>query len=653
VVRIRIADPQIETIFLSDNLPRLRQHGSEGPLMRLPRPFPAFALATLACNACLAQQATAPGAQTTPAPTSSDAVLQAQATMVISDVVVTEKGKAIHGIDSKRFHVFEDGHEQALTFIEEHAPAAAGAASGFHPVPAGPNMVSNFPDTPPASAVNVLLLDGLNTPLVNQMQVRQHMLKYMDEIAPATQMAIFTLGSELRLVQGFTSNVGDLTAALKGHRSTPQPSSLVDPQADADMNSAVNDLAGMGANSDALGALQQFEAEATAIETDIRVRMTLDAMQQLARYLSAVPGRKNLIWFSGSFPLTIDPDPSLQEPSEAMRTYYEDLRETSLMLAAARVAVYPVDARGLLIPPSADASRSQTSRSVVSGSGLPSTGRGGGRSRGGGGRSNGSGTIPNPGADEANFLKQTAAEHASMQEIAEATGGKGYLNSNGLKEAVADAVENGASYYTLGYVPDRRNFHGEFRRIKVRIDNADYQLAYRAGYYADPPGKAASHNLGQTSRIVATTMHGAPPSTEVLFKARVLPSTDPAFEDAAFSPGPVGEMAATLKQPVTRYVVDFAINPHDIEFTAGDDGSHTAKIELVLLGYDSDGKRVNYLDRGFSLTLNSERFAQTEAHGIPLRMELSLPSGRGFLRIAVQDLTTGRCGSVETPLVAK
>ena len=90
-----------------------------------------------------------------------------------------------------------------------------------------------------------------------------------------------------------------------------------------------------------------------------------------------------------------------------------------------------------------------------------------------------------------------------------------------------------------------------------------------------------------------------------------------------------------------------------IEFTAADDGTQTAKMELVLLGYDSDGKRINYLDRGFSLTLNRDRFAFAESHGIPLRMELSMPSGRGFLRVAVQDLTTGRCGSVEARLVVQ
>ena len=38
------------------------------------------------------------------------------------------------------------------------------------------------------------------------------------------------------------------------------------------------------------------------MQANQRVGMTLQALQILARYLAAVPGRKNLIWFSSAFP---------------------------------------------------------------------------------------------------------------------------------------------------------------------------------------------------------------------------------------------------------------------------------------------------------------------------------------------------------------
>ena len=54
--------------------------------------------------------------------------------------------------------------------------------------------------------------------------------------------------------------------------------------------------------ADMAAGLQQFEDEQSFFETNERTVMTLDALQQIARYLSGVPGRKNLIWFVGSIP---------------------------------------------------------------------------------------------------------------------------------------------------------------------------------------------------------------------------------------------------------------------------------------------------------------------------------------------------------------
>ncbi len=51
-----------------------------------------------------------------------------------------------------------------------------------------------------------------------------------------------------------------------------------------------------------------MSAQIALFQTASRVSMTLEAMQQLARYLADIPGRKNVIWLSGSFPAGIVPD---------------------------------------------------------------------------------------------------------------------------------------------------------------------------------------------------------------------------------------------------------------------------------------------------------------------------------------------------------
>ena len=67
---------------------------------------------------------------------------------------------------------------------------------------------------------------------------------------------------------------------------------------------------------------------------EVRSQDTLDALTQVARALAVVPGRKNLIWISGGFPFD-----SL--------TNGDRLQRVSALLAATRIAVYPVDLRGM------------------------------------------------------------------------------------------------------------------------------------------------------------------------------------------------------------------------------------------------------------------------------------------------------------------
>ena len=54
--------------------------------------------------------------------------------------------------------------------------------------------------------------------------------------------------------------------------------------------------------------VNRFEALQTSFQQDMREQYTLNAFDTLARYLVGIPGRKNVIWFSGSFPLDVEPN---------------------------------------------------------------------------------------------------------------------------------------------------------------------------------------------------------------------------------------------------------------------------------------------------------------------------------------------------------
>jgi VWFA-related protein len=573
-------------------------------------------------------------------------VLRANANLVLVDVVVTDHGNSVHGLDRIRFHILEDGREQPIASFDEHKPAPAAAPSPQPALP--PHTYTNLLAYPQASAVNVLLLDALNTPMPHQMDVRHKMLDYLGKLQPGTPLAIFTLASRLRLVEGFTTDPAELTKALQSQRAAPQTSVVLDPQSDQALDSALGAMAAMtsgmsqltAAGTSALTSMQQFQADIATFQTDLRVKMTLEAMQQLARYLSAIPGRKNVVWFSGSFPLALDPDDAMQDPFEAMRNYSDEIRDTAELLSAARVAVYPVDARGLMTPPTLDASYTPSTNLVGA---TTSGNRSGSRRRV-------TGNNPSTPNDDLNAIKQLMQEQAAMQQIAQQTGGHEYLNTNGLKEAVAGAVENGSSYYTIGYVPAAGPLDGQFRKIEVRLENSSLNLAYRHGYYADPPDRLLEHAPGQTSLIVAATMHGAPPSTQIVFQARVLPADDPLLKGATLPAGPAGELTGSLKGPLHRIITEMKVDAHGLHYDSSPDGALHSKVEFTLVAYDADGRRVNYLDRGFQMNLKAAEFAQAVDAGIRIKFPLDMPAGHFSLRIAVHDLNADRAGSLEVPL---
>jgi VWFA-related protein len=585
------------------------------------------------------------GPQTTPAKSHATSistpempVLRTNTQLVLVDVVATDHGNPVHDVERQRFHIFEDGREQTITSFDEYRPAAEPAVAA-KPLELPPHVYSNVPEYGEASAVNVLLLDGLNTPSSDQLEVRRQMIQYLGKIPHGTPLAIFTLASRLRLVQGFTTNAAQLTKAIQGRNAGAQPSDVLDPQNDKILDTMNLAIASEGWMSpDALPAMLQFQADLTAYQVDMRVRMTIEAMEQLARYLSAIPGRKNLIWFSGAFPIALDPDDTLRSPFQAMRSYTDQMKEASEQLSAARVAVYPVDARGLMTMPSGDASYPSAAPMADTGSvrtqGLKNTAA-----------SPPSSVV----RDNKSFLRQMQTSQAGMEQLADETGGKAYINTNGLSEAVAHAIENGSSYYTIGYVPTAKDFDGQYRKIQVRLDNSKCQLAYRHGYYADPPDKPSINLPAMFSPMSIATQYGAPPATQILFKARVLPATDPAFQGASLPDTP-GEMASTLKGPVHRYVVDLIVVARSITFDEMPDGARQARLELALVAYDADGNRVNYLGHSYTVSPNPEQYTQTLANGVRVRIALDLPAGQVSLRIAVHDMGTGRAGSLEVPL---
>ncbi len=261
---------------------------------------------------CLAQSSQSSPAET-PAQVTAE-TLHAGTQLVIVDVVVEDRnGHAAHGLTRDDFVLTDQKKPQTIRNFEEHT-AASDKKPGPPMPPMPPGVFSNYTPVPPDGTLNILLIDALNTPMNDQNFVRQQLLDYVKHEKPGTSVAIFGLTTRLTMLQGFTSDPAVLRAAVEHHLNSRASPMLDDAANGGDgpekLSEFVLDVGLPGAAAVAAD-LKQFEAEQESLQTQTRTDYTLDAFNALAHYLLNFPGRKNLIWFSGSFPLQIEPDPTI------------------------------------------------------------------------------------------------------------------------------------------------------------------------------------------------------------------------------------------------------------------------------------------------------------------------------------------------------
>jgi len=477
---------------------------------------------------------------------------QSKVRVVLVDVLVsTTKGEPVSGLRKDDFRVFEDGKPQTVTSFEEHKGGGPVAQTKLPPMP--PNVWTNYATINPPDSVNVLLLDWLNTQPQEQAFVHAQAVQYLKQVSPATRIAIFTLGTQLRMVHGFTDDLSGLVSAFDGNKTAQtQVSPLMPTPVEKATEQKLIALMEMNrAAPSAIEAVKQEMEATSASNAGVRMAVTLKALQELTRYLSPIPGRKNVIWIAGSFPVNIFP------ASNRLRESQGDIRQTAEMLTPSRVAIYPVSAEG---PPS-DATYYAEDEPGPPGEMKVGQGR----------------TL----AEE---NERRATNQIAMEELAKDTGGQAFYNTNGLAAAMARVVDNSARYYTLTYTPTNKNADGRYRSIHVQVHDGKYRLAHRSGYYAED---ARIQGSPTGDRLLPPLGFGLPDFSEILYKTRVL-ALDPQPADGAH----VGSNRE-LKGQVWRYGVDFAISPDDLTVEKTPDGPRDAKVEIMLVAYDRDGRPLN------------------------------------------------------------
>jgi VWFA-related protein len=542
-------------------------------------------------------------------------VLKVKTRLVIVDVIALDhKGAPVTDLKADDFTLQEENQPQKIR-VFNFQQSVQGQPGVLTPVTLSSSRITNMPRFKTNSTLNVLLLDGINVTNANQKYAREQMLKFLEKLPAGQPLAVYAMGTKLRMLQDFTVDPELLKEAVKKSRSNAlgvrsQSSNAIDLPPGT-----------MEAMPDAM--LQQvlrFGQEQAINQMDERVRLTIEQLSALARNLSGYPGRKNLIWVSEAFPAYLfpeDPDPRGRSSTAGVSqlpnivSYQGQISHASDLLANAQVAVYPVDA-GAVGNHDAYSSLSNTDNN---GNYLGNSARGSIR--------NGMGGSAQA-SEISNASVTTMNSHSTMNTVAEQTGGKAFYNTNDLNRAIRDSMEDGSTYYTLGYYPENKNWDSRFRRISVKVNRPGVKLHYRQGFYAVEPKEYAK----QDPKIMAVDIGSAldinnPISTGLPFQAVVLPPT----------------------AQNNKLQINFGIDPHAIGFELKEDGLQHAAVDCGVRAYSKSGESIKLQGNTFNAALAPEQYQKVMKAIFPCNQTLELPPGEYLLRLAVRDTNNGLIGT--------
>jgi VWFA-related protein len=552
---------------------------------------------------------------------------------VIVDVVVRDSNnKAVRGLKPSDFVVAEDGHLQTVLSFDVHDFDSSSISLPSNAPHLPNNSFANIPATPEHGPLYVILYDLANMEVDDQIDARRQVLKFIDSKPPGTRFAIFVRSDGLYLVQGFTDDKDRLYAALdprnpKAH--VPRVFLLA-------RNYGYRDPAQM-----------------------------LGVFNHVSEFLDGIPGRKNLIWIAGTFPLAFFPKAG--DPHD----YREDIKVEVNALTQSQIAIYPVSVRGV-VPNPEGASTGAGPHTGVGGEsyspppGAPPT------------SATGSSPTPPPQSaspvenPDTSLYSSLAADYAVQKELAKSTGGRAFFSTNDLAAALTEVTEIDGNYYSLTYAPTNQKDDGTLRNIEVKIAQRGYQLSYRRSYFALARGSRSSSEAAQTTTasssptsvqtdtLQVNMKHGAPMIHDLLFSAHVRTdgaptratadqmsqlATEAAYFRTHHNDKPVKPLAPVELQ---KYVIDYRVTDLALKSRVTQDGN-VPSFEFAAAAFDLDGRMLNGVVNNAAGQASASE-GPNESGVFRVRQQLDVPTNAAWIRIGVRNQLTGRTGCLEIQL---
>jgi VWFA-related protein len=521
-------------------------------------------------------------------------VIRSRTVLVQVPAIVTEKsGAHVHGLDKADFRILENGKQQKIAICEE---VIAGTGGAPHATSSN-GTFSNITRDGQRAPITIIVLDSINTPFLDQANGRRQLIKYLSEtLGSARNVGLVAIGSKgVIVLHGINGDTASLIAALK--KVAGEPSSMetftAEEQFMAGIVSPSDLLGGTGPGTDPGQRLARFIMHADAVEASFKqpraVEDTMKAFLQIAWSVAGVPGRKSLIWLTGSFPFDLNSPAAM--PGDGLASLYARTMEA---LNDAQISVYPVDVRGLV------SNFGITTSSYQSVSRIDAN------------------------AMAARTLLDSSLD--SMQSFAEMTGGRAYFGNSDLVAGIQRAVDDSSSYYLLSYYGDSHDTQAGWRKLRVEVSRKGVQVRARTGYLVtkitgNPQlthnadiGFALSSPLDSTGLQV--TLH---------------------WKDPILS-GNNRRVGFALQVPAEDVLDEADQNRFDVDF---------------IMQASRNGASVGQAAQTVRGAIPANALAKIKAEGFLYNNDLNLAPGDYEVRFVVRDNLSGKIGSVSAPLTVK
>jgi VWFA-related protein len=563
-------------------------------------------------------------------PVPEDQVVKISTNLIQIDATVTDKaGKVVTDLKPEEFEVFENGEKQKISNLSFISKIVGGSTVGAN----SGNPASTVPDVAPPLDKNsvrrtvAIVVDDLNLSFASIYYTRKALNRFVEEqMQPYDLVAIIRTGGGVGALQQFTSDKRLLHAAIERLRWNPLGAAGLDALASVGQNP--QDITErFSVEGDAVANAQSpdkpvhsillrenvsdkkrtdFEVAQNANESEVGIyqQASLATTKYIISGMNQLPGRKVMMLFSDGMRIGSESNKSRTS------SVYGFLQDVVDYANRSSVVVYTFDTKGLQ---SLSIQAADSTYEVIDG-------------------------------HREQKEREREATFKSSQDglvyLANQTGGKALLDSNGLNDGMQRALDEQAGYYLLGYQPDAETFNAaerRFNKLEVKVLRPGLKVSYRSGFFSSP-GSTPTDTKAVTNDAMAKALMSPFASNDIGLAVNALYASDP-------TDGP--------------YIRSFLhIDAKNLKFSDDTEGWKKATFDVAAVTFGDNGVPVENAQTTYTIKTKGATHETMLQKGFvyTLIVPVKKPGVYQF-RVALRDTATGKIGSasqiVDIPDVAK